>query len=87
MTLNSAYKKIFGEVLEPLGFKCITRQPYIVRVIDGEILHVIAMRKEPMMIKGETDFSIKSAQSPAHYMNFFVLYAFSFGITAFAKLL
>lgn len=35
---------------------------------------------------GITGYTIKSGQSPAHYMNFFVLYAFSFGITAFAKL-
>lgn len=66
MTLNSAYKKIFGEVLEPLGFKCITRQPYFVRVIDGEILHVIALRKEAMMIKGKTDFSILSGAATVY---------------------
>ena len=60
MTLNTAYKKVFGELLEPLGFKSIMRQPYFVRVIDGEILHVIALRKEAMMIKGKTDFSILS---------------------------
>ena len=34
---------------------------------------------------GNSKYIIKSALSPAHYMIFFVLYAF-FGITAFAKL-
>ena len=40
----------------------------------------------PVVGVPDSYYSIKSAQSPAHYMNFFVLYAFSFGITAFAKL-
>jgi len=43
LTINSAFKKIMGEALEPYGFKVIKgRQPYIVRVINNEILHVIS---------------------------------------------
>ncbi|MBQ6169392.1 MAG: hypothetical protein IJK30_05505 [Ruminococcus sp.] len=42
LTINAAFKQIFGEALEPLGFKAIKgRYPYLVRVINNEILHVI----------------------------------------------
>ena len=47
ISLNSAFKKIFGKELEKHGFvKIKGRQPYFVRVIGGEILHVIACRPE-----------------------------------------
>ena len=47
ISLNSAFKKIFGKELEKHGFvKLKGRQPYFVRVIGGEILHVIACRPE-----------------------------------------
>ena len=42
LTINSAFKQIMGKALEPYGFKVIKgRQPYIVRVINNEILHII----------------------------------------------
>lgn len=43
MTLNAGFIKVFGEALEPLGFKRIKgRYPYFVRVVPGEeIIHVI----------------------------------------------
>ncbi len=45
MTLNAAFVKVFGEALEPLGFKKIkSRYPYFVRVVPGgEIFHIIAL--------------------------------------------
>ena len=47
LTINSAFKKTMGEALEPYGFKVIKgRQPYIVRVINNEILHVISFYPE-----------------------------------------
>ena len=48
MTLNAAFVKVFGEALEPLGFKKIkSRYPYFVRVVPGgEIIHVISYYKE-----------------------------------------
>ena len=47
ISLNSAFKKIFGKELEKHGFvKLKGRQPYFVRVIGGEILHVIACRSK-----------------------------------------
>ncbi len=42
LTLNTAFKQIIGKALEPYGFKVIKgRHPYIVRVINNEILHII----------------------------------------------
>ena len=47
MTLNAAFIQVFGEALEPLGFKKIKgRHPYFVRVVPGgEIIHVITFCK------------------------------------------
>jgi len=46
-TLNAAFKQVFGEALAPLGYMKIKgKQPYFVRVIDGEILHVITYKNE-----------------------------------------
>ena len=47
LTLNAAFKQVFGETLEPLGFiKIKSRHPYYVRLINGEILHVITFKKD-----------------------------------------
>ena len=56
LSLNAAFVKVFGEALEPLGFKKIkNKHPYYVRVINGEILHIVTYIKE----RGEKDkFSI-----------------------------
>lgn len=43
MSLNAAFVKVFGDALEPLGFKKIkSRYPYFVRVVTDEIIHVIS---------------------------------------------
>lgn len=42
LTLNAAFIKVFGEALEPLGYKRVKgANPYFVRVIGNEIIHVI----------------------------------------------
>lgn len=48
MSLNTAFKHIFGEGLAPYGFKKIKgKQPYFVRVVDGgEIIHVVTYINE-----------------------------------------
>lgn len=47
LTLNAAFKQIVGKALEPYGFKVIKgRHPYIVRVINNEILHIITFCPE-----------------------------------------
>ncbi len=47
MSLNTAFKKVFGAALEPLGFRLIkSKYPYFVRIVPGEeIIHVISFRK------------------------------------------
>jgi len=46
LSLDAAFKQVFGEALEPLGFKKIKgRQPYFVRLIGDEILHIITYIK------------------------------------------
>ncbi len=47
LTLNAAFKQIFGKELEAYGFQLVKgRYPYLIRVIDSEILHVITIRNE-----------------------------------------
>lgn len=48
LTLNAAFKQVFGEVLEPLGYKLIkgTKYPYFVRVATDEIIHYVSVSKE-----------------------------------------
>lgn len=60
LTLNAAFKQVFGEALEPLGFKKVKgRQPYFVRVASGgEIIHVISYRKEWCSKQGYKAFSV-----------------------------
>ncbi|MCM1171027.1 MAG: hypothetical protein NC393_02760 [Clostridium sp.] len=42
MSLNTAFKKVYGEALEPYGFKKVKgKYPYFARVIGEEIVHVI----------------------------------------------
>lgn len=46
MSLNTAFKKAFATALEPLGFKLIkSKYPYFVRMINGEIVQVITLRR------------------------------------------
>jgi len=60
LTLNTAFKQIIGNALEPYGFKAIKgRHPYIVRAINNEILHIITFRTEsPDYSEGDKAFAI-----------------------------
>ena len=60
LSLNAAFIKIFGEALEPLGFKKIKgRHPYLVRVVPGgEIIHIIAIRSTTATHIGKKAFDI-----------------------------
>ena len=60
MTLNAAFKQVFGEALEPLGFKLIkSKYPYFVRVVPGgEIIHVITVMPEQGIMKNQKAFVI-----------------------------
>ena len=61
MTLKAAFVKVFGEALEPLGFKKIkSRYPYFVRVVPGgEIIHVITIISEQGLTRSEKAFKIR----------------------------
>ena len=44
LTLNAAFKQVFGAALEPLGFvKIKSKYPYFVRPIGDEIIQIIAL--------------------------------------------
>lgn len=59
-TINTIFKQIFGEALKSRGFvKVKGRQPYFVRVVGNEILHVVAFRNEWCPESGSKDFSIR----------------------------
>ena len=51
-SLNTVFKKVYEEVLEPYGYKKIKgRQPYFVRMIGDEIIHLIAIAPEPVIVR------------------------------------
>ena len=59
LTLNAAFKQVFGEALEPLGFKVVkSKYPYLVRVINDEIIHVISIRPRHAEYPEDKAFSI-----------------------------
>lgn len=59
LSLNAAFKQIFGEALETYGFKSIKgRYPYLVRVINNEILHIISLKTEQAEYPEDKAFSI-----------------------------
>lgn len=59
LTLNTAFKQIIGKALEPYGFKVIKgRHPYIVRVINNEILHIITFCPESPEYPKDKAFAI-----------------------------
>ncbi len=58
------FKEVFSEGLEPYGFKKIKgRQPYIVRCINDEIVHVITYRPMWSFERGYKEFCIYSGIS------------------------
>lgn len=46
LTFISAFKLVFGKMLEPMGYKYLKKgkYPYFVRIINNEILHIISYR-------------------------------------------
>ena len=58
-TLGTMFKKIYGEALAPYGFKKIKgKQPYFVRVIGDEIVHVITYMTRPREREGYKEYMI-----------------------------
>ncbi|GEM_PF-717646 len=47
LTLNAAFKQVFGEMLEPMGFKLIkSKYPYFLRVVGEGIIQSVSVAKE-----------------------------------------
>lgn len=60
MALNAAFKKVFGEALEPLGFKLIkSKYPYFVRVVSDEIIHYVTVANETADGRGDNGVKYK----------------------------
>ena len=58
LTLNAAFKQVFGQALEPLGFQLVkSKYPYYVRMIGDEILHIVTFKRRR---KNENNFYIWS---------------------------
>ena len=58
--MNAAFKQVFGEALESLGFAKISveKHAYLVRVIDHEILHILTYRELRSRKAGYKSFEI-----------------------------
>lgn len=47
LSLNAAFKQVFGEALEPLGFiKAKTKYPYYIHFVDNSFIQIIGLKKE-----------------------------------------
>ena len=70
VSLNAAFKQVFGEALEPLGFKLAkSKYPYFVRVVQGgEIIHVISLKTQAPYLHtiGRAGFSVLSGAATVH---------------------
>lgn len=60
LSLNAAFKQVFGEYLEPLGYRFIKGKkfPVYVRVVSDEIVHIISIRKARSDHRGKLAFEI-----------------------------
>ena len=60
LSLDAAFKQVFGAALEPMGFQHIKveKRSFFVRVIDGEILHIITYRQLQMRKIGYKTFEV-----------------------------
>ncbi|MDE6727890.1 MAG: hypothetical protein K2J80_08120 [Oscillospiraceae bacterium] len=57
LTLNAAFKQVFGEALEPLGYQLIKgKYPYFVRVVSNEIIHVISYYNDKKCYDRDHDY-------------------------------
>ena len=46
LSLYAGFKKVYGEYLEPYGFKLVkSKHPYFVRVVDDEIVQIVSIMK------------------------------------------
>lgn len=71
LTLNAAFKQVFGEALEPLGFvKIKSKHPYFVRVINNEIIHIISYTNTRQKYHNKQPFTIIGGAFSVYRRNF-----------------
>ncbi len=59
MSLNTAFVKIYGELLAPYGYKKIKgRRPYFVKVVGNEIVHIISYSTRPSLKWGYKGYTV-----------------------------
>ena len=59
LSLNAAFKSVYGELLEPKGFKLLkSKYPYFVRIIDDEVIQIVSFMKEKAFDHEYEGFSI-----------------------------
>lgn len=47
VSLYSEFKRVYGEYLEPRGFKLVkSKHPYFVRVLNNEVIQLVSIKKE-----------------------------------------
>ena len=47
VSLYSEFKRVYGEYLEPRGFKLVkSKHPYFVRVLNNEVVQLVSIKKE-----------------------------------------
>lgn len=62
LTLNAAFKRVFGEALAPLGYRLIKgKYPYFVRVVSDEIIHVISCYNDKKCYDRNHDYIVIKA--------------------------
>ena len=66
-SLNTVFKQVFGEGLKEKGFvKIKGKQPYLVRVIGDEIIHIITCMDEWCADKGCKEFTIYASAATVY---------------------
>ena len=59
LTINAAFKQVFGELLEPMGFKLVkSKHPYFVRVTNDGVVQSVSFAKEKSFSPESEGFSI-----------------------------
>ena len=71
LTLNSAFVKVFGEALEPLGFvKVKSKHPYFVRLVGNEFINIVTLKKEWSPRDDEGRFTIYAGIATVYRYSF-----------------
>ena len=71
LTINAAFKQVFGELLEPMGFKLVkSKHPYFVRVVNNEIIHIISYTNTRQKYHNKQPFTIIGGAFSVYRRNF-----------------